>query len=315
MTSFVLLLALWSFAPSPSGDARYVPLVDGIITAWDTADVVCLGEFHGRRNDSELRLALVRDPRFVSTCQLIVVEMANGAYQDVLDRFVLDGVEMSRERLSVVWRNATAPEEWESPVYEEFLRAVRQINLALPREDRVRVIAGDSPLDWRGITRPEHLESLFERGLLNRRGNIRGIMRQVLDRRVKALAIYGTGHCTKRGRGFPGELAAEYPGRIWTVSGFAGTPGARWGQSLFGLDDRPAYLIVRDSRFATMAAGSMFQPDESYTVGETIDAVLWYGGVDDVVVKSDLRHLYATYGPELARRKRLLQEALTRSGP
>src|ERR1043165_4693108 len=70
---------------------QYEKVVEGILAAWKTADVVCLGEGHGRYFDNELRMALVRHPAFPTTVRVVVVEMANGIHQDLLDRFILDG--------------------------------------------------------------------------------------------------------------------------------------------------------------------------------------------------------------------------------
>jgi len=57
--------------------------------------------------------------------------MANPVQQPLLDRFILDGEPLSREQLAPVWRDATNPEMWEIPIYEEFLRATRDVNLRL----------------------------------------------------------------------------------------------------------------------------------------------------------------------------------------
>jgi hypothetical protein len=84
--------------------------------------------------------------RFPSVVDAVVVEFGNGAHQALLDRFILEGATMSRDELAVVWRDTHA-EVWESPVYEEFLRAMRDVNQKLPRRDRVRVIAGDTAID------------------------------------------------------------------------------------------------------------------------------------------------------------------------
>jgi len=74
---------------------------------------------------------------------VIMVESANAPHQDILDRFILEGEDMPRDRLRVVWSDADGAEVWESPIYEAFLRAVRRGNLAVPRQQRVRLIGGD----------------------------------------------------------------------------------------------------------------------------------------------------------------------------
>jgi hypothetical protein len=131
-------------AVSGTAQEQYAALAEGILSAWNSADVICLGENHGRKHDSDLRIALLKNPRFPATVKLIVVEFANPVHQDVLDRFILDGAEMSRRELAVIWRDASGAEVWESPIYEASIRAVRELNRGLPRDRRVRVIGGDS---------------------------------------------------------------------------------------------------------------------------------------------------------------------------
>src|SRR5262245_40284469 len=75
------LLAAFALAtlPAPSvahGQQRYTGIVEQILTAWRTADVVCLGEDHGRVFDSDLRIELVRHPAFPQTVRTIIVESA-----------------------------------------------------------------------------------------------------------------------------------------------------------------------------------------------------------------------------------------------
>ena len=75
--------------------------------------------------------------------------MANPVHQALLDRFILDGVPMTRAQLAPIWRDATNPEVWESAIYEALLRAIHGVNVQLPRDQRVRVLGGDSKVDGR----------------------------------------------------------------------------------------------------------------------------------------------------------------------
>src|SRR2546421_558177 len=68
-----------------------------------------------------------------------------------MDRFV-QGEEVPYESLRQVWLNTTQPvREWAFSVYEEFFRAVRTVNASLPREHQLRVLLGDSPIDWDSV--------------------------------------------------------------------------------------------------------------------------------------------------------------------
>jgi hypothetical protein len=290
------------------GQQRYAGVVDQILAAWKSADVVCLGEDHARYFDNELRIALVRHPAFARTVRAVVVEMANPVHQDLLDRFILDVAAMSRGELAPIWRDATNPEVWESPIYEELLRAIRDVNLKLPREQRVRVIGGDSKVDWAAIKRPEDLIPLMNRG-----ANIREIIAtQVLEPHLKALAIYGAGHCNKMGTGFPGELAPRYgKERLWGISPFVRAAGAAKGRGLFGLGDEPAYVLIAGSRWAETPVDDMLTPALSrFTFGQLYDAIVYHGNAPDSVVGPDMAALRAAMGSELDRRATILVDAV-----
>ena len=304
----ILLLVFWLLAPlstTAAAQARYDDVVRAILAAWKTADVVCLGEDHGRQYDSDLRMALVKHPDFPRTVRVIVIEWGNPIHQDLLDRFILEGEVMAREELAPVWRDATGAEVWESPIYEEFLRSVRDVNMHLPRDKRVRVLAGDGRIDWARITRPEQLAPLLNRG-----GNIRTIIaEQVLDANLKGLAIYGAGHCSKVGGGFPGDLATKYSReRFWSIWPLFRTTGAQKGKEAFGLGSGPAYVVVNGSKWAALPSAD-FLSTETLALGDVLDAVIYHGDRPDSVVRADLSVLNGSYGPELQRRRRLIQEA------
>jgi hypothetical protein len=286
----------------PSGlvgmaQAEYAPLVEGILSAWNQSDLVCLGEDHGSKHDSALRIALVRNPQFARIVKLIVVEFANPVHQDVLDRFVLDGAEVPHDELASVWRDASSPGiVWESPVYEGFLRAVREVNQRLPRSQRIRVIGGDSPIDWKKITTPQQLAPL-----LNRNGYIHNILaQQLLEKHVKSLAIYGAAHCEKSTMGFPYALS-----RIWSISSLRGP--RNW--KAFGLSDKPAYIKVSGTKWASLPS-SLFDSEAQGRFGDLLDAIVWYGDTSDVFIYGDTTELEAKYGTELERRARLIDEVV-----
>ena len=107
-----------AFEPDETTKARLQPLVKGILAAWDKADVVCLGEDHGSKNDSDLRITLVEHPDFIHKVKMIMVEFANVAHQDILDRLIFEGEEMTHQQLRVVWADANGHEVWDAPIYE-----------------------------------------------------------------------------------------------------------------------------------------------------------------------------------------------------
>lgn len=261
--------------PSEATKARLQTIVKGILVAWDKADVVCLGEDHGSKNDSDLRITLVEHPDFVRKVNVIMVESANIAHQDLLDQFILEGEDMPRERLRVVWSDANGAEVWESPIYEAFLRAVRKVNLALPRKQRVRLLAGDNPKET------------------NRGKFIRdAVSREILSKGLKGLTVYGAGHCECRGGGFPGELESKFSGKIWAIFSFFDEQGANEGRRLFGLGDEPKLIPITGTDKAKIPAAKMFRLggyNDAATIGDMTNAIVYYGNVRDIKVHPDKR--------------------------
>src|SRR5687767_7020537 len=194
LSAVVFLTCLLIFAPEGQTQTKVLPdeptknrlqpIVKGILSAWDKFDVVCLGEDHGSKNDSDLRITLVEHPDFIRKVNVIMVEFANSERQAVLDRLVLEGQDIPLEDLRKVWIGSSSTYVWDSPIYEAFLRTVRKVNLALPRNQRVRVLAGDN-------------FQVTNRGRLIREM----VSREILDKGLKGLTIYGAGHCEQRAMG------------------------------------------------------------------------------------------------------------------
>lgn len=253
--------------PNETTKARLQVIVNGILAAWDKADVVCLGEDHGSRNDSDLRLALVQHPEFPRKVNVVIVEFADTQHQDLLDRFALEGDDIPRAQLSAVWRDTSGKVVWESPIYEAFLRAVRRINLTLPRDKRVRLIGGDNSNER-------------NRGRFIREA----VSREILDKRLKGLAVYGAGHCERRGMGFPGELNDNYPGRIWAASSFYEVDE---GRRVLGLGDEPKLIPITGTEKSRFPVGKMFflgRYSDKATLGDLFDAIVYYGNMRDTKV-------------------------------
>jgi uncharacterized iron-regulated protein len=69
----------------PTETAGWDNVVTALLSVFDRADVLALGEAHGRAADAELRLRLVRHPQFVNRVQWIVVESRQADYGGLLD--------------------------------------------------------------------------------------------------------------------------------------------------------------------------------------------------------------------------------------
>ncbi len=89
----------------PQEASGWAAATDGLLSAFNSADVIALGEGHGRKPDADFRVALVRNPKFVDAVRVIVLE---------------------------------APQP-------EMSAAVEQVNQGLPPQRRIRIFLNQTP--------------------------------------------------------------------------------------------------------------------------------------------------------------------------
>src|SRR5947199_1473802 len=136
LSATVTLVGLAAQTVSPQPAVPIEPIA-AVIDAFRSHEVVALGEGdHGNEEGHAFRLSLIRDPRFATTVNDIVVETGNALYQDLMDRFV-QGEDIPDLSLRRIWQNTTQPfTTFDTPIYEEFFRTVRVVNMSLPRARR-----------------------------------------------------------------------------------------------------------------------------------------------------------------------------------
>jgi len=86
----------------PTETAGWDKVVTALLSVFDRADVLALGEAHGRTVDAELRLRLVRHPQFVNRVQWIVVEDARSDYGGLLDAVNEVNLRSAPKKLQVI---------------------------------------------------------------------------------------------------------------------------------------------------------------------------------------------------------------------
>lgn len=223
-------LAALLFAAALPGQPRNLRLPDeaagvdaiaqALVSVFDQADIVALGEEHEWQPDSDVRIALVRHPGFAKKVRSIVVEFGRNSHQAVLDRYIR-GEDVPRAELEQVWKT-TQVGGGGSPIYPAFFAAVRDVNLKLPGDARIRVFGAEGAP-----------------GLSGEKTAVAFLKQQVLEKHGKALVIYGFSHFWRREspemlRGDGGVetgivrmLEKDYPGRIVSVMP-VGNPPSRW---------------------------------------------------------------------------------------
>ena len=137
-----------------SAERRATPLevTPAILDAFRTHRIVSYPGGHTDGNEVHAQLrALIRDPRFASTVNDIVVEFGSSRYQDLMDRYIR-GDDVSDSAIRVAWLNAVqAGTALDNANTTAFFRSVRGVNAALPPERKLRVLLGDPPMDWDNI--------------------------------------------------------------------------------------------------------------------------------------------------------------------
>jgi hypothetical protein len=165
------------------------PAVPAILAAFDKYEVVAMPEAHGLKDIDDFILSLIRNPAFAEKVNDIEVECGNSLYQPILDRYI-SGEDVPFTEARKVWRNTTQSMCGHSGFFEQFFPVVRAINQRLPPAKRLRVLAGDPPIDWDHIRSHEDWSKFADRD-----GSIASVMeKEVLSKHRKALMLFGTFH-------------------------------------------------------------------------------------------------------------------------
>ncbi|WP_347922937.1 hypothetical protein [Pontimicrobium sp. SW4] len=120
VTVLIISILLTNSANSQISTNNYNELANTVLNLFNENQIVALGENHGRLNESNFRLSLIKHRNFPQIVDVIVVEFANPLYQDIIDDYV-NGKNIPIQKLRKVWQNTTqVGGVWDSPVYEQF---------------------------------------------------------------------------------------------------------------------------------------------------------------------------------------------------
>jgi hypothetical protein len=250
-----------------------VDAIKGIVSALHEHPVVLLGEDHWLLQAGDFYIALLRDPGFQEAAQDIVVEFASRSNQALLDRYI-GGEDISFSEVEHIWRDTTKVASWESPIYANWLATIRQVNKNLPSSRRIRVLAGDTPIDWNHIHTHSEWAALGD----NNASFAEVIASEVLAKRHHALVVLGAGHVKKassngEGADTTARIDSRFPGSTFVVLldywGLV-TPDA---QKKIDSQDQttPAFYALKDTTLGAV-------PDRSgVPLTKQADALLYLG--------------------------------------
>jgi hypothetical protein len=311
---------------SDTQDAIPKPAIPAILKAFETFEVVAMPAAHGEKDIDNFILSLIRDPRFPTLVNDIVVECGNSRYQPILDRYIA-GESVPFTEVQHVWRDTTVQQMCgASGFYEQLYPLVRSLNQHLPVASRLRIVAADPPIDWGTIHSYQDLAPFFDRD-----GSIASVMeREVLSKHRKALMLLGVFHLLHGGGPGQGDAVTryerDYPGKTFVIIeggnhgtgdepiGDAKAPGGVW----------PSLLQTKNSQIGSLSLSSILQSpittDEdcnvSYvfastpakTVASYVDAFLYLGSQQSLLAEplpADIA-LDRAYRSEWLRRMKLV---------
>jgi hypothetical protein len=300
--------------------------VGSVASTFERFSLVALGERHWAREDARFRLKLIEHPAFTQLVDDIVIEFANPVHQALLDSFVT-GNDVPMAELRSVWQDTTQPGTWDSPVYEEFIVAVRSINASRPSARRLRILAADYPIDW-GISPADALSKLDARDEFA----AALIEKEVLRKNRKALLLFGSAHLYRNRPGTVINLlrddfkaaafvvvpigGPDLPASITAIQATVDTPALLTLNSILG-DLAAAEVLERGSKRIKVSDGKPVFLDgkpvlipvfeEGVRIGELADACLYFGStLPEFVEPPPILYEGTPYGKELQRRRRLL---------
>ncbi len=321
-----LLIAI----PAAYAQDRQKAVFDEIIDLYKTHDVVLFGEEHDRQWNHDFRLALLRYPKFIEAVNDIVIECGNSLYQDLLDDYIVKLKDVPAKDLQLVWRNTTQVSGvWDSPLYEEFIRAVRKVNEALDPGKRIRLIAGDPPIDWTKITTRGEYAKYATRD----ETPFKIIENEIIKKNRKGFVIYGSLHLVTLKNGLPAPVPAgaaqvkrpagptpppktvatflkdEYPGKAYAIFPLSVSGGKIEDfKKITGIVDQAPYLLkLAGTPHENRSAKEFFRFPIDEPLGQITDSILFFGLTpNEIVFESPASMNDVSYQRELKRRREIL---------
>jgi hypothetical protein len=296
--------------------------IEFILDAFDDYTIVALGEGnHTNWQAATFRLQLIRDPRFSKNVQNIIVEFGTSQYQKVMDRYIAGHI-IPYDSLRMCWQETTQPVIWDAPIYEEFFKAVRNLNQSLPKENQLRVLLGDPPIDWSNINTREELEKWYNDHMITKpwgQSNIRDgnafdvLVQEVITKGEKALAIFGDQHFAKpdieMGVGFFAnymkgnlfvQLENSFPGSTLSITTHTGKQIIESSYPQILTWDKASIGLFKNTKLGSIPWGPLKMEDFH-------DAILWLGPISTIGYSSLVYETFAdeSYYNEALRRDKL----------
>jgi hypothetical protein len=304
---------------SPGGSVGESAVFEDVLSLYELYDIVHIGERHWNLTDYSFRVALINHPSFADVVDDIVIESGNYLYQDLLDEYILDLEDVPEDQLCKVWRDTVLPTGvWDATIYKNFVHDVRAVNERLPRDQRVRLIAAEPPIDWSKVKTPEQAARFFGQRCTHAS---RVVETEVLKYNRKALIIYGGAHFYRSSNvvPVPGRMRANLEqrmgGRLFTILPLGGDDKySRSYQTHANPQTLPSFVCVNVSVLASLP-GDLFFEEADGPLGGFTDGILFFGKRPDSVAVYDPSAANDVAYQEELKRRRLIFRAIQSCGP
>jgi len=194
-TFILFLIAIFNTQYAYPQNQRKVDATSYLISSFDNYDVVGIGESHWLQEQHDWIISLIKNPEFQAKSQHIVVEFANALYQNLIDDYVTHLKPLNYKEIAPIWQNTCVSpfQTWDGYVYRRFFETVREVNTKLPFDKRIKIFAGDPPIDWTQIKSPNDATPYLN----DRDRYAYSVIKNLLQSKNKVLIIYGSMHLFK----------------------------------------------------------------------------------------------------------------------
>jgi hypothetical protein len=190
LLGLALLLAMTATPSNAQTEPKIESATPAVVQAFQSHDIVMLGEPHGNKQEYDWLRSLVGTADFANRVDDIVVEFGNSLYQQTVDRYV-SGEDVPLEKVQGAWRDTVASVGPPSPVYESLYQAVRETNLKRKGQHQIRVLCGDPNIDWKEVKEPKDILPYLK---TRDQSYARVVETEVIAKHQRALLIMGTFH-------------------------------------------------------------------------------------------------------------------------
>jgi len=281
-----------------------------VLQAFETHDIVMLGEIHNNKEEYEWLDSLVSNPEFADRVDDVVMELGNSLYQRSVDRYIA-GEAVPIEEVQRAWRNTLGLGD-PPPIYGELYKTVRETNMRRHSKHQMRVLCGDPYINW-GKVKTEDDVGPF----LGHRDQwyAQVVKDEVLTKHHRAFLIAGSAHFLRKyGDGYIEPELQRAGAKTFLI--LAGTNAVKGYDDLdHRFDSWPAPSIallngnwVGELQAIPVISGGTESFDPPVKLKDEADALLYLGPRDSLIeVEAPREELVGTpYGKELLRRMNIV---------